>query len=84
MNREKAKLLYAEPLPENMTQEEYDSLSDDNREDDERLNFRVIMMILEAKRPNATSWDTLLTREAMQEMVDFEEFLYGLKLPYDH
>ena len=41
------------------------------------------MFLLEAKRPNYTAWDTLLTREAMQAMVDFEEKLYSVKLPYD-
>ena len=40
------------------------------------------MMIIEAKRPNESAWDTLLTREAFQEMVDFEDYLYSLKLPY--
>jgi len=40
------------------------------------------MMIIEAKRPNETAWDTLLTREAFEEMVLFEDFLDSLKLPY--
>ena len=39
------------------------------------------MFIFEAKQPNETAWDNLLTREAFEEMVKFEEFLYSLKLP---
>ena len=64
-----------------MTEEEFEAQQED---DDERLNYRVIMMIIEAKRPNETAWDTLLTREAFEEMVKFEEFLYNLKLPYTY
>ena len=62
-----------------MTQEEYDKQQEDS---DERLSFRVIMMIIEAKQPNESAWDTLLTREIFEELVTFEEYLYGLKLPY--
>ena len=36
---------------------------------------------MEAKRPNDTAFETLLTREAFGEMIKFEEYLYNLTLP---
>ena len=75
--------LYAEKKPDNMTDEEWEK-KQEGEEDDERVKFRVIMMILEAKRPNETAWDTLLTREAFEEMVKFEDFLYNLTLAEDY
>ena len=62
-----------------MTQEEWDKKKEEE-EDDERFRFRVLSMIMEAKRPNETAWQTLLTREAMYAMVEFEEFLYNITL----
>ena len=47
-----------------MTQEEWD-LQQSEKEDDERFAFRVLSLIMEAKRPNDTAFETLLTREAM-------------------
>ena len=47
-----------------MTQEEWDKQQSE-KDDDERLSFRVLSMIMEAKRPNATSFETLLTRESL-------------------
>ena len=41
-------------------------------------------MIMEAKRPNATSFETLLTREALYAQEEMEEYLYSLKLPADY
>ena len=39
---------------------------------------------MEAKRPNDTAFETLLTREAFQAQVEFEEYLYSIKLPSDY
>ena len=78
MNRDRAKELYADPVPANITEEE---LEQQKKDDDERLKFRVIQFIIEAKRPNATAFDTLLTREAFYEMERFEEVLYSMKMP---
>ena len=64
MNRELVKELYAEKKPDNMTQEEWDQQQSE-KDDDERLNFRVLSLIMEAKRPNETAFETLLTREAL-------------------
>ena len=50
---------------------------------DERIQFRVISLIMEAKRPNDTAFETLLTREAMYEMLEFEKFLYNITLRED-
>ena len=63
-NREFAKELYAEKKPDNMTQEEWDKQQSE-KEDDERFAFRVLSLIMEAKRPNDTAFETLLTREAL-------------------
>lgn len=41
-------------------------------------------MIMEAKRPNDTAFETLLTREAMYAQEEFEEYLYNVKLPSDY
>ena len=66
-----------------MTQEEWDKQQSE-KDDDERLSFRVLSMIMEAKRPNATSFETLLTREALYAQEEMEEYLYSLKLPADY
>ena len=63
-NRELVKELYAEKKPDNMTQEEWDQQQSEE-DNDERLNFRVLSLIMEAKRPNETAFETLLTREAL-------------------
>ena len=68
-------------MPANITEEE---LEQQKKDDDERLKFRVIQFILEAKRPNDTAWDTLLTREAFYAMENFEEVLYNMKMPYNY
>ena len=47
-----------------MTQEEWDRQQSEE-EDDERASFRVLSMIMEAKRPNETAFETVLTREAL-------------------
>ena len=47
-----------------MTQEEWDQQQSEE-DNDERLNFRVLSLIMEAKRPNETAFETLLTREAL-------------------
>ena len=39
---------------------------------------------MEAKRPNDTAFETLLTREVFQAQVEFEEYLYSIKLPSDY
>ena len=39
---------------------------------------------MEAKIPNETAWQTLLTREAFYAMIDFEEKLYSVKLDADY
>ena len=41
-------------------------------------------MIMEAKRPNATSFETLLTREALYAQEEMEEFLYNIKMEYTY
>jgi hypothetical protein len=64
MNRELVSELYAEKKPDNLTQEEWDQQQSE-KDDDERLNFRVLSLIMEAKRPNDTAFETLLTREAL-------------------
>ena len=41
-------------------------------------------MIMEAKRPNDTAFETLLTREALYAQEEMEEYLYSIKLPYTY
>ena len=65
-----------------MTQEEWD-LQQSEKEDDERFAFRVLSLIMEAKRPNDTAFETLLTREALYAQIEFEEYLYSIKLSED-
>ena len=50
---------------------------------DERVNFRVLLFIFEAK-PRPGIRQTLLTRELFREMSKFEDFLYSLGLYEDH
>ena len=37
---------------------------------------------MEAKRPNDTAFETLLTREALYAQEEMEEFLYNIKMEY--
>ena len=37
---------------------------------------------MEAKRPNDTAFETLLTREALYAQEEMEEFLYNIKKEY--
>lgn len=68
-----------------MTEEEWEAFQEEEEANsDERIQFRVISLIMEAKRPNDSAWETLLTREAFQAMIEFEEYLYSIKLPRDH
>ena len=39
---------------------------------------------MEAKRPNDTAFETLLTRESLYAQEEMEEYLYSLKLPSDY
>ena len=39
---------------------------------------------MEAKRPNDTAFETLLTRESLYAQLEMEEYLYSLKLPSDY
>ena len=66
-----------------MTQEEWDK-QEAEKDDDERLSFRVLSLIMEAKRPNDTAFETLLTRESLYDQLEMEEYLYSLKLPSDY
>ena len=48
-----------------MTEEEWEAFQEEEEANsDERIQFRVISLIMEAKRPNESAWETLLTREA--------------------
>ena len=66
-----------------MTEEEWEEQQSEE-DNDERTKFRVLPLIMEAKRPNDTAFETLLTREALQAQVEFEEYLYSIKLPKDY
>ena len=66
-----------------MTEEEWEEKQSEE-ENDERNEFRVLPLIMEAKRPNDTAFETLLTREALHAQIEFEEFLYSIKLPSDY
>ena len=66
-----------------MTEEEWEEQQSEE-DNDERTKFRVLPLIMEAKRPNDTAFETLLTREAFQAQIDFEDYLYSIKLPSNY
>ena len=66
-----------------MTEEEWEEQQSEE-DNDERTKFRVLPLIMEAKRPNDTAFETLLTREAFYAQIEFEEYLYSIKLPSDY